>query len=71
METLGAEASLKHLEELIDHCRLAQPLSEEGDCGGIWNAVHQTKPDKFLKGTSVINLEFMLVITKIEKLMNN
>jgi len=34
LETLGAEVSLKHLEGLLDHSRLAQPLPEEGDCGG-------------------------------------
>ena len=60
LEILGTELSLKHLEELLDHSRFAQPLPEEGDCGGIWNAVHHTKPDKLLKGASVIHLEFNL-----------
>jgi hypothetical protein len=57
---LGAEVCLKLLEELLDNFRLAQSLSEEGDCGGIWNAVHHTKPDKLLKGAPVIHLEFKL-----------
>ena len=60
LETLGAEVSLKHLEELLDHSGLAQPLPEEGDCGGIWNAVHHTEPDNFLKGAPVVHLEFKL-----------
>ena len=75
-ETLGAEVSLKHLEDLLDHSRLAQPLFEEGDCGGIWNAVdhtkpHHTKPDKLLKGASVVHLEFKLFIAQVEKLLEN
>ena len=71
LETLGAEVSLKHLEELLDHSSLAQPLPEEGDCGGIWNAVHHAKPDKLLKRASVIHLEFKLVIAEVEKLLEN
>jgi len=60
LETLGAEASLNHLEEILDHSRLAQSLPEEGVCGGIWNAVHHTKPDKLLNGAPVTHLEFKL-----------
>ena len=71
LETLGAEVSLKHLEELLDHSSLAQPLPEEGDCGGIWNPVHHTKPDKLLKGASVVHLEFKLFIAQVEKLLEN
>ena len=71
LETLGAEVSLKHLEELLDHSRLAQPLPEEGDCGGIWNHVHHTKSDKLLKGASVVHLEFKLFIAQVEKLLEN
>ena len=71
LESLGAEASLKHLEELIEHSRLAQPLPEECDCSVIWNAVHHTKPYKFLKGASIIDLEFKLVIIEFEKLIKN
>jgi len=71
LETLGAEVSLKHLEELLDHSRLAQPLPEEGDCGGIWNAVHHTEPDKLLQGASVVHLEFKLFIAQVEKLLEN
>ena len=65
------EVCLKHLKELLDNSRLAQSLSEEGDCGGIWNVVHHAKPDKLLKGASVIHLEFKLVIAEIEKLLEN
>ena len=64
LEPLGAEVSLKQLEELLDHSRLAQSLSEEGNRGGIWNAVPHAKPDKLLKGASVIHLEFKLVNCK-------
>ena len=71
LETLGAEVCLKHLKELLDNSRLAQSLSEEGDCGGIWNVVHHAKPDKLLKGASVIHLEFKLVIAEVEKLLEN
>ncbi len=60
VETLETELRLQHLEELLDHSRLAQSLPEEDDYGGIWNAVHHTKPDKLLKGASVIHLEFKL-----------
>ena len=49
LEILGPEVSLKHLEELLDHSSIAQPLPEEVDCVGIWNPVHYTKPDKLLK----------------------
>jgi hypothetical protein len=71
LEALGAEVGLKHLETLLDNFRLAQSLSEEGDCGGIWNAVHHTKPDKLLKGAPVIHLEFKLFIAEVEKLLEN
>jgi hypothetical protein len=71
LETLGAEVSLKHLEELRDHSRLTQPLSDEGDCGGIRHAVHHTKPEKRLKGASIIHIEFKLFITQVEKLLEN
>jgi len=56
LETLGAQVCLKHLNEFLDNSRLAQSLSEEEDCGGIWNAVHQAKPAKLIKRPSVINL---------------
>ena len=68
---MGAEVCLKHLEELLDNFRLAQSLSEEGDCGGIRNAVHHTKPDKLLKGAPVIHLKFKLFIAEVEKLLEN
>jgi hypothetical protein len=71
LETLGAEVSLKHLEKLLDHSCLAQPLPEEGNCSGIWNTVHHTKPDKLLKGASVVHLEFKLFIAQVEKLLEN
>ena len=71
LETLGTEVSLKHLKELFDHSRLAQPLPEEGNYSGISNAIHHTKPDKFLKRASVIHLEFKLFIAQIEKLLEN
>jgi hypothetical protein len=64
LETLRAQVSLKHFEELLDNSRFAQSLSEEGDCGGIWNAVHHAKPDKLLKRAIVIHLEFKLVNRK-------
>ena len=64
LETLRAQVFLKHLKEFLDNSRLAQSLSEEGDCGGIWNAVHHAKPDKLLKRASVIHLEFKLVNRK-------
>jgi hypothetical protein len=38
----------KHLAVVLDHSRFAQPLAQEGNCGGIWNAVHHTEPDKLL-----------------------
>ncbi len=60
LEPLGAEVCLKHLEELFNNFRLAQSLSEESDGGGIRNIVHHTKPDKLLKGASVIHLAFKL-----------
>ena len=71
LETLRAQIRLKHLEEFLDNSRLAQSFSEEGDCGGIWNVVHHAKPDKLLKGASVIHLEFELVIAEVEKLLEN
>ena len=71
LEALGAEVGLKHLEELFDNFRFAKSLSEEGDCGGIWYAVHHTKPDKLLKGAPVINLEFKLFIAEVKKLLEN
>jgi hypothetical protein len=71
LETLRAKVCLKHLKEFLDNSRLAQTLSEEGDCGGIWNAIHHAKPDKLLKGASVIHLEFELVIAEVNKLLEN
>jgi len=71
LETLGAEVSLKQIEELLDHYRLAKPLPEKGDCGGIWNPIHHTKPDKLLKGASVVHLEFKLFISQVERLLDN
>ena len=68
---LRAQVFLKHLKEFLDNSRLAQSLSEEGDCGGIWNVVHHAKPDKLLKGASVIHLEFKLVNAEVEKLLEN
>ena len=50
---------------------LAQPLAQEGNCGGIWNAVHHTEPDKLLKGAPVVHLEFKLFIAQVEKLLEN
>ena len=46
-------------------------LSEEDDSGSTWNAVHHAKPDKLLKGASVIHLKFGLVIAEVEKLLEN
>jgi len=71
LETQGAEVCLKHLEELLDNSRVAQSLSEECDCVGIWNAVHHAKPYKLPKKRLVINLKFKLVIAKVEKLVEN
>jgi hypothetical protein len=71
LETLRAQVSLKHLKEFLDNSHPAQSFSEEGDCGGIWNVVHHTKPDKLLKGASVIHLVFKLVIIEDEKLLEN
>ena len=71
METLGPQVCLKHLKEFLDNSCLAQALSEEGDCGGIWNAVHHAKTDRLLKRTSVVHLEFKLVIAEVEKLLEN
>ena len=71
LETLGAQVCLKHLKEFVNNPRIAQSLSEEGDCGGIWNAVHHAKPDKLLKGASVVHLEFEFVIAEVEKLLEN
>jgi hypothetical protein len=42
LETLGAEVSLKHLEELLDHSRLAQSLpraDSKSGTGGLAGAV--------------------------------
>ena len=50
----------KHLAVVLDHSRFAQPLAQEGNCGGICNAVHHTEPDKLLKGAPVVHLEFKL-----------
>ena len=64
LKPLFSQVCLKHLKELLDNSCLAQSLSEEGDCGGIWNAVHHTKPDKFLKGASVVLLDFRFINCK-------
>jgi hypothetical protein len=66
---MGAEESLKHLEKSLDHSRLPQSLPEEGDCGGIWNAINPTKAYKFLQGAPVIHLEFKLLIANFKKLL--
>jgi len=71
LEALRAQVCLKHLKEFLDNSRLAQALSEEGDCGGIWYIIHHAKPDKLLKGASVIHLEFKLVIAEVKKLLEN
>lgn len=71
LESMGVEVSLKHIEELLHNTHLAQPLPEEGDCGAIWNAVDHTKPDKLLKGESVVHLEFKFFIAKVQKLLEN
>jgi hypothetical protein len=61
------------------HFRLAQSLSEEGDCGGIWNAVHNANPDKLLREAPVIHLEIQArqpqaegsAYAEVEKLLEN
>ena len=68
---LRAELSLEHLEELLNHLRLAEPLPEEGHWGGIWNAVHHPKSDKLVKGKPIIHLEFKLLLAEVEKLLEN
>ena len=65
------QVTLEHLEELIDDLRLSQSLSEEGDRGCIWNAVHYAKPDKLFEGAPVIDLKFELFIAEIEQLLKN
>lgn len=62
--TLGAQLCLQHYKEFFNNSRPAQSVSDEVDCGGIWNAVQHTKPDKLLKGASVILLGFELVNRK-------
>ena len=69
--TQGEKVSLKYLEELYEHSRLAQSLPEEGDYGGIWNVDQNTKTDKLHKEGAVINLNLKLYITEVEKLMKN
>jgi hypothetical protein len=71
LETLGAKVSLEHLEELLDHSRLTQPLPEEADCGGIWNPVHHTRPEKLFEWASVVHLGLTLFIAQLEKLWEN
>ena len=63
LETLRAQVCLKHLKEFLDNSRLAQSLSEEGDCGGIWYIIHHSRTNKLLEGATVIYLEFELFIT--------
>ena len=65
------QVSLEHLEELLDDLRLSQSLSEEGDRGCIWNAVHYAKPDILSEGAPVIDLKFKLFIAEIEQLLKN
>ena len=71
LQTLRTQISLEHLEELLDHPRLSQSLSEEGDRGGVRNVVHHAKPDKLLKGAPVVDLKFRLFIAEIEQLLKN
>lgn len=70
-KALGAKVCFKNLQELLDKVCLAQSLSEEVDCAGIFNAVSHTKPDKLLKGAPVIHLEFKVFIAEVEKLLEN
>ena len=71
LKALGAEIGLEHLKELFDDFSLAKSLSDEGDGGGIWDTVHDTKTNKLLEGTPVIDLEFKLFIAEVEELLEN
>ena len=61
LRTLRVVVFLKHLQEFLHNSRLAQSLTQEGDCGYIWNAVHNANPNKLLIRSSVIALVFEII----------
>ena len=63
--------SVSQLEEFLDDLRLSQSLSEEGDRGCIWNAVHYAKPDKLFERAPVVDLKLKLFIAEVEQLLQN
>jgi hypothetical protein len=71
LQALQTQVSLEHPEKLLDHPCLSKPLSEEGDCGCIRNAVHHAKTDKLFEGAPVIDLKFNLFIAEVEQLLKN
>jgi hypothetical protein len=71
LETLRAEISLKHLEQLVDNPCFAESLPAKGHCSRVRNIVHHSKANKLLEGAPVIYLEFKFVIAKIKKLLKN
>jgi hypothetical protein len=66
LETLSSEVCLKHFKELLDHSSLAQPLYAEAECSGTGYDVQQAKSNRHLKGASVFDLKFKLLVTEKE-----
>jgi hypothetical protein len=56
------EICLEHLKKLFDDFSIRKSPFEEGDDGEVSNIGNDTKTNKLLEGTPVINNEFEILI---------
>ena len=56
-------------EQLLNDTGRAQRFAKERNGGCVGNRIHHSKTDEFLERSSVIDLEFQLLITEVEQLL--